>query len=347
MQHSLYGGSNSHRWLNCPGSIKLTQEIIGTESHFETSMYATEGSVAHYVASWMLKNSGLSFPESEMKDYVLEYVNYVKMYVLDSKKLHIEKTISWDHVIPHSFGTPDAVYEGNSTVHIFDFKYGMGIKIPAIENHQLITYAVPYLQSNMTYYLHIIQPRLNHYDIWEVSSDDIENHAARMKSAYSKSISKDPPLSANPKWCKFCPAIHRCSAVKEYAFENIPDVSLSITKKEMTILKNKDLIFEYLRRLEEKIITHMQLGGRIDGVHLGKKRSFMKYTGDAEMVLKKELGENAYAKKLKPIGKIKDLVPKELLDKITFKHSGGHKINFTPGEIDVNPEYVLEGGINE
>jgi len=50
-KHSKYSPSGAHRWVNCPASIKLCE---GLES--KSSKYAAEGTDAHEVCEYFLKN---------------------------------------------------------------------------------------------------------------------------------------------------------------------------------------------------------------------------------------------------------------------------------------------------
>jgi hypothetical protein len=48
-EHSVFGPSGAHRWLNCPGSIKAEEGIPDTGS-----AYAIEGTNAHQLAELCL-----------------------------------------------------------------------------------------------------------------------------------------------------------------------------------------------------------------------------------------------------------------------------------------------------
>ena len=49
--HSRYPASASHRWINCPGSIRLSELVKHTA---EASEYAKEGTLAHAIAEQKL-----------------------------------------------------------------------------------------------------------------------------------------------------------------------------------------------------------------------------------------------------------------------------------------------------
>jgi len=49
-KHALLSPSSSHRWLNCPPSLRLGQQYEDT-----TSSYAAEGTEAHTLCEYKLK----------------------------------------------------------------------------------------------------------------------------------------------------------------------------------------------------------------------------------------------------------------------------------------------------
>ena len=49
--HALLGASSAHRWLNCPGSAKLTENMPDS-----TSPYAEAGHLAHEIAELKARN---------------------------------------------------------------------------------------------------------------------------------------------------------------------------------------------------------------------------------------------------------------------------------------------------
>ena len=50
MKHAKFGASSAYRWLGCPGSYKMSENL---PSH--TSSYAEEGNLAHSILDHALK----------------------------------------------------------------------------------------------------------------------------------------------------------------------------------------------------------------------------------------------------------------------------------------------------
>ena len=83
MQHSRLSASKSHRWLKCPGSVKMSEGIED-----KPSKYAEEGTQAHELAErclcsgkdmfdLMKEDNSLVIP-LEMANAIQFYVDYVR-----------------------------------------------------------------------------------------------------------------------------------------------------------------------------------------------------------------------------------------------------------------------------
>ncbi len=58
MAHAKLSASGAHRWLECPGSVLLEEQYKNT-----TSTFAEEGTFAHEIAEYILKNGTDNLPE--------------------------------------------------------------------------------------------------------------------------------------------------------------------------------------------------------------------------------------------------------------------------------------------
>ena len=166
--HAVLSASGSDRWMNCPGSIRL-EALAPPESE---SPYAAWGTQGHEYAEQVLRKQKTvaELPE-EFQEVVQKYVDYVLAL---GGTLFIEHRfdLSWLH--PNMFGTCDAIVIVGNVMHVVDLKTGQGVKVDAENNTQLLYYALGayhdygYLWDIKTIKLHIVQPRIYHYDSWEL-----------------------------------------------------------------------------------------------------------------------------------------------------------------------------------
>lgn len=202
--HAKLSPSSAHRWMNCPGSVRMSEGIPNT-----SSVYAAEGTAAHELAAhclqegsapsnfegmWVDISTGkiVDAPEDtgeenrffeiteEMVEAVHTYVEYVSELVhrFDADQtfhelpiLEVEQRLDMTHLHPEIFGTGDATVYNPETRHldVIDFKYGKGVAVEATANPQLLLYAAGAARRHHnvqieTLTVHIVQPRASHPD---------------------------------------------------------------------------------------------------------------------------------------------------------------------------------------
>jgi hypothetical protein len=231
--HALLGASKAHRWMACPGSVALEVDLPDT-----SSPHAEEGTRAHEFAALCLTGdpapSGISV-EQDMIDNVKVYVDYVSREAVGHQLL-IEQRVDYSDVIGvlNSFGTSDAVILAGDTIKIIDLKYGMGVRVDATENEQLMLYALGALETFgmigefTKAKLVIVQPRLDHISEWTVSVEDLalfgERAARRAAEAIKlidRTIDPDRDLRPGEKQCRFCKAKATCPALLTFVQDSV------------------------------------------------------------------------------------------------------------------------------
>jgi len=222
--HSPYGGSSAHRWTACPGSVRMNQ---GRSN--ETSEYAKEGTLAHAVAEFCLKNGrdasfvveqGWVFnvgtnDEPDYRSPDEEMARHVQMYLdlcrdKDGER-HVEMRVNFDPYVPNSWGFIDHVLIAeDGTVYVDDLKYGQGDRVEAENNTQLLLYSIGVMNKLdmmvdiKRFVLRIIMPRLDHVTEWEVSYDDMLKYAEWFHERYKATLDPEAPLIPGEKQCKWC-----------------------------------------------------------------------------------------------------------------------------------------------
>jgi hypothetical protein len=235
--HSPYGPSSAERWLNCPASVRATKGMPDTDSD-----WSTEGTAAHTLSEWARNEDkptsywiGTKVPveqvdgsiveievDEDMANNVQEFVDYVNHF---EGEHFVEVRVRYEDYVPTGFGTLDHATLSGSIARITDLKYGKGVQVFAAENEQLMCYALGiYLEWNWaydfkTFILTIHQPRLDHVDTWEISTEDLLEWAAQvLAKGYEATL--DPKAPFNPgHWCRFCKIRGTCRARAAKTFE--------------------------------------------------------------------------------------------------------------------------------
>lgn len=242
-QHARLSASGSETWLNCAGSINAQ---FGYKN--ESSRYAIEGTFAHELADLCLKynlpalnylNNTLTIKDNgklktlivteEMANFVQEYVNYVKAYETNESVLYTENKVDFSNHVPDGFGTLDsAIYlPSTETLHIFDLKYGKGVKVTAEKNTQGMLYALGMineldgLDRFEDVYIHIVQPRIPSFTHYKTSRTELLEWSKYVSERAKMTMQADAPRTAGEKQCLWCLAKNECETLKQYKFNQL------------------------------------------------------------------------------------------------------------------------------
>jgi hypothetical protein len=333
--HSKIGASSAKRWFNCPGSVALCETIPtppssaaaeeGTAAHelAETCLRGQEAVIAgkqdnQPTASWYVgkKFNGVKV-DKEMAEHIQGYVDHIRNLVNSTKgKLYIEKRFHLSHIHGDIFGTCDAVIVApNGTVHVVDLKYGAGIEVEAVENEQLLIYALG-ATAGMEFkrcHITIYQPRIDPespYKEWECDAIYLKNFGKRLRRHALETEREDAPFKAG-EWCRFCtaagvcPELHRNATALAQADFAEPDPKLpqvtALTPAQLgRVVQHKKLLTHWLEAAEELALQQMEAGDKIPGLKLVRKRGSREWKDEnaAEKLLTRELGEDAFTRKL-------------------------------------------------
>ena len=253
--HAKLAPSASARWIPCTGSIAATEGLPAEAP----SEFAAEGSVAHEVAAYCLKNDtqavdqvgnvmehdGFEFTvDDEMAEFVQVYVDKVR--TRKGEKM-IEELFDLREVygVDLQFGTGDAITMDVEAKQIIvdDLKFGRGVIVYAEDNPQMYSYGagalvlLDMLGDWETIKVAIHQPRCGHYDEHIVTRAELEAWMLTAQKSALEAMSligkSDAEIAkhfvAGPKQCQWCPLKGTCPAAADFAhatiFEGFTDVT--------------------------------------------------------------------------------------------------------------------------
>ena len=225
--HAKLSASGSERWLCCPGSVRLSEGIPGTDN--EASIRGTN---THTLLQFILENhqwkQWLSFREAvPFKKFIgwdeamQETAEFAARTVWEMKDqmakksgqpvmLLAEQKLELDGV---GFGTSNVIlYQPFGRLHVIDYKNG----VKAVEpegNTQGLYYGVAAADRygwNFSYpSISIIQPNARHsrgpVRTWSTSYTELDRAGTRLRLGAKKTENKNAPLNPGG-WCYFCPA---------------------------------------------------------------------------------------------------------------------------------------------
>lgn len=334
MAHAKLSPSSAHRWLNCPASVVVSEGIED-----KGSSYAAEGTAAHYLASEALLEKfhihqklcqtvivddkgecTLALPNSRitgindrvyridtnMVNHVHNYIDFVQKLVRDTNgTLFVEQSLSLEHITGEqgAKGTSDSVILTDNEIIIVDLKYGMGVKVEAEHNEQLMLYALAALNEYDFYAefkqarLVIHQPRINHVSEWTISTDELKafgeqvNRAANYIGTLDHDTLDETDYCVSNDTCKFCKALPTCPQAQNAVFEAIANDFDDLSDDSGDELENDrlaecysklDFIKNWSKAIEQLTFDKLAKGESVEGFKLVQSRAGSRKWADEE-----------------------------------------------------------------
>lgn len=239
--HSLLSPSGAHRWLVCTmaprfeeqfppsGDTKYTAE--GTLAHSVCELYARQafdGKMTKRQFNAALRKFHADENYSpEMHETAQAYVNYLTEKAngySDKPNVFFEQRVDLSDWIPEGFGSCDCIMIGDDTLHITDYKHGVGVPVDAKGNPQMRLYALGALKMFRAIYgdaiqkvsMGICQPRL--YDTPKEDCMTVQELLdwGEMVKVKARMAFDGTGEFCPGDHCKFCRGKYQCPARAEH-----------------------------------------------------------------------------------------------------------------------------------
>lgn len=341
--HAVLSPSSADRWMLCPGSVALSKGLPDTPS-----AYADEGTAAHFLMSeamligipaltfigdaiavasdgarWAAYKDVREYPlftvDEDMARHVQNALDHVAALAVGATEVMSEQVLSIEHLTGEegATGTSDVVIIGEDEIIIADLKYGMGNRVDAKDNRQLMIYALAAVKEHAliprrfdSVRLVILQPRLNHVSEWVLPVGDLMRFAETVKERAFHALalidSEKPEalihhLKPGDSQCKWCRAKAICPALDTFVekttgcdFEDLtetpaPTVEIS-TDSLAAKLQAVGLIEDWCKAIRAEAEARLFSGQEVPGFKLvqGKKGNrAWSNVEEAEALLKK------------------------------------------------------------
>lgn len=243
-------------WINCSGS--LIPNLLAPDS---AGREAAEGTVAHFVGETWLKSGvrpthllgtvewveegdwGFLIEIDEvMFDYVQTYVDWCAFLPGDH---YVEQRVYFSQItpIPNQGGTADHVVCRLHEMIITDLKYGKGVWVFAEKNTQALLYALGFfyewdwLYDFQTIRIRIAQPRLDNFDEWVVTREELLAFAEYARERAHAAWVIDAPRTPSEKACQWCNVKSTCTAIAKLQIDLMAaafdDLGAAVTHEQM------------------------------------------------------------------------------------------------------------------
>jgi hypothetical protein len=336
--HARLSPSSSSRWLHCPGSIQLIEQMGYADEGNEA---ADTGTILH------------SFMEDCLRDNIeaYEFIGHTRSHgevtltldedmadVLQSGldeidllpgKIYVEYQVDLGRWMPGQFGTLDVGLVGKKTIHIWDHKFGR-IPVSPVDNSQMMIYALGFWENvarhitdAQKFVLHVFQPFASRGGgQWTVYLDELLEFGKEVKRKARRTYDKDAERIPGPKQCLYCPAAENrdCAEYDAYNYNSILEdfgdlddtqgmgVAPRVTRPEKLtfarmayLVDHRSMIEKWLDRVEAQLIHELVSGKDVPGykaVNGNKKPRKWVMPEIAQSLLKRKLGDEAFTRKL-------------------------------------------------
>lgn len=240
--HALLSASGASRWLKCPPSARLEDELPDT-----TSEFAKEGTVAHEVCEILLrKHLGLiakatatksinklkkdKLFSAEMIDHANDYIDYITEKVKsDDAVVLVEEQLDFNQYVPEGFGTGDCIIIQDGILTIIDFKYGKGVSVSAEDNPQMKLYALGAVEMFGFIYefakveMCIFQPRINNISESVETVEELIRWGNGVIIPAAKLAFEGKGQFCAGDHCRFCKLRNKCKCLADYCLETVKD----------------------------------------------------------------------------------------------------------------------------
>ena len=361
-KHATLSASSSHRWLNCPPSVRICENYADV-----TTDYALEGTDAHALCEYQLKQSlgipaedpieNLTWYNAEMEGCAAGYAAYVMELLEDAKQIStdpivmIEQRVDFSRWVKDGFGTADCILIADGVLNIVDYKHGKGVEVSAERNPQMMLYALGALEIFDGIYdiesvrMTIYQPRLSNISVSEMSKDALLEWADTELTQKAQLAYEGKGDFHSGEWCRFCKAKAECreraKANLELAKYEFAEPPLLGDAEIADILGKLDGLTSWAADVKEYALQQAVNGKKWSGWKLVEGRSNRKYRSDTDVAdVVAHAGFDPYEHKVRGITAMQMLLGRsrfeELLSPYIEKPQG--KPTLVP-ESDKRPAY--------
>lgn len=373
--HALLSPSGASRWLSCTPSARLEASVPD-----RAGQAAQEGTLAHELAELTINYKlgrikkpaylkalkviqANSLYATDMLQYIEEYACYVieqfhlaKQHTKDAE-IFLETRLDMTHYVPEGFGTGDVCLVADNYLDFIDLKYGKGVPVSAVENKQMMLYALGLIKEYGYIYgaeivrMTIYQPRLDIISVWEIEVGELLTWAEDYLKPRALLAYKGEGDFVAGDHCGFCRVKATCRANAEYnlaAAKNefkVPDL---LTPEEVAeVIIRSASLKKWLTSVEDYALMRTIHDGAVwPGFKLVEGRSNRKYIdensvisllenkGFAQDIIYKKRAIQGITELQKSIGKLKF---SELIEPLLVKPPGAPAL---VSEDDPRPIYA-------
>jgi len=301
VSHSnIVGGSTAKRVINCPGSVKLCQQVPPKPS----SSYADTGTLLHNAIAEILgadarvdaiigaEYNGITLTQELYEDKLVPAVRALHEVDPDEQMEYaVEQSVGFGDLLPGVFGSCDLIGRIGDRAVILDWKFGDGVAVEADENPQLMFYAAAAMRTPSLAWVFdgakeveciIVQPPS--IKRWVTSFDRLRMFERELVFAVKQSEKPDAALHAG-EHCRWCAAKPICPQMTGAADRALAKQVKELNTKELGLaLVKADMLEEWIKDLRALAIQVLEKNGEVPGYKLVQKRGTRQWIDEQKAI---------------------------------------------------------------
>jgi hypothetical protein len=343
VQHSsIVGGSTAKRVINCPGSVKLVQQVPPKPS----SEHADRGTLLHDVIAELLE-----FDKPPQQCIGAEYKNQIltpelldekiipalaALDVVDPDKTMqymVETRVGFGDYLPGVFGSTDLLGRIGRRAIVLDWKFGDGVMVNAENNDQLLFYAAAAMRTPAAQWvfedvdeieLIIVQPP--EIRRWVTDKARVVSFEQELARAVKRAQQDGAPIETGDH-CRWCAARPICPKMNGTVDRAIHQQIVDLDKYQLgEYLAKADMLEDWIKDLRALAFQVLESGAEVPGYKLVAKRGTRQWVNDedaAKFLIKnmvepyKELEVISPAQAEKLLKKINQELPGEMVKTVS------------------------------
>jgi hypothetical protein len=301
VSHSnIVGGSTAKRVINCPGSVKLCQQVPPKPS----SSYADAGTLLHTVIADLLgtdkplrdligmEYNGIVFDQEMAGMKILPAIEALNEIDKDeTMEFAVEQTVNFGDLLPGVFGSCDLIGRIGDRAVILDWKFGDGVPVEAEENPQLMFYAAAAMRTEKLAWVFdgakeveciIVQPPS--IKRWVTSFDRLRMFERELVFAVKQSEKPDAALHAG-EHCRWCAAKPICPQITGAADRALAKQVKELNTQELgRALEKAEMLEEWIKDLRALAMQVLEANGEVPGYKLVQKRGTRQWIDEQKAI---------------------------------------------------------------
>lgn len=299
-QHALLSPSAAHRWIACPPSARLCEDVQDTGS-----TYAAEGSEAHTLCEYKLRTlldekvrdprERLTYYDQTMEQATDDYLyfcisEYERLQQFGKPLMIVEQRVKYEEYVPGGSGSADCLIIGNGEMVVVDFKYGAGIAVEVENNPQLRLYAIGCLLAFDPLYdigavkMCIVQPRRDNIASTTVTKESLYKWAETVVKPAAELAWNGEGEQKSGEHCQFCKIKATCrtraNANLELAWFEFEEPAELDAEDIAVILNQADEFTRWISDVKDYALASALSGEKFPGFKLVEGRSNRRFTDE-------------------------------------------------------------------